>query len=60
MVEECRKGVSREERLRTDSGFSYLIREVEQLFKQLSVASSIGQVRVAGCEAENLDVGEVI
>ncbi len=36
-----------EERLRADSGFSYLIREVQQLFEQLSVASFVGEVLVS-------------
>ena len=56
IVEKGGKVVSGEERLRADSGFSYLIREVQQLFEQLSVASFVGEVLVVGCEAENSDV----
>jgi hypothetical protein len=56
IIEKGGKVMSGEERLRIDSGFSYLIREVQQLFEQLSVASFIREVLIIGCEAKNSDV----
>jgi hypothetical protein len=55
-VEEGSKVVSGEERLRVDSGFSYLIREVEQMLEQLSVTRSVREILLAGCQVEKSDV----